>query len=168
MRLPYMMRQSEMEDIRTHKTQLHAEGMADMQDLDVLSTSPEPAGHSCCDGGLHTSASEQQPMLLGSQGAALTCLQDDVLEMGQGLQLNTRNNIGCSTGSLSSGCIRECSVRSACVRCEQCVNVVCAVRASSVLKPVWTPLAIFGSLGVCIYVPASRHWLISYSLIHLA
>ena len=35
------------------------------------------------------------------------------------------------------------------------------------LKPVRTPLAIFGSLGVCIYVPASRHWLISYSPIHL-
>ena len=35
------------------------------------------------------------------------------------------------------------------------------------MKPVWTPVAIFGSLGVCIYVPASRHWLISYSLIHL-
>ena len=29
------------------------------------------------------------------------------------------------------------------------------------------PVAIFGSLGVCIYVPASRHWLISYSPIHL-
>ena len=29
------------------------------------------------------------------------------------------------------------------------------------------PLAIFGSLGVCIYGPASRHWLISYSPIHL-
>ena len=36
-----------------------------------------------------------------------------------------------------------------------------------VLKPVRTPVAIFGSLGVCIYVPASRHWLISYSPIHL-
>ena len=36
------------------------------------------------------------------------------------------------------------------------------------VKPVWTPVAIFGSLGVCIYVPASRHWLISYSPIHLA
>ena len=35
------------------------------------------------------------------------------------------------------------------------------------LKPVRTPVAIFGSLGVCIYVPASCHWLISYSLIHL-
>ena len=35
------------------------------------------------------------------------------------------------------------------------------------LKPVWTPVAILGSLGVCIYVPASRHWLISYSPIHL-
>ena len=35
------------------------------------------------------------------------------------------------------------------------------------LKPVRTPVAIFWSLGVCIYVPASRHWLISYSLIHL-
>ena len=30
-----------------------------------------------------------------------------------------------------------------------------------------TPVAIFWSLGVCIYGPASRHWLISYSPIHL-
>ena len=37
----------------------------------------------------------------------------------------------------------------------------------ALLKPVRTPVAIFGSLGVCIYVPASRHWLISYSPIHL-
>ena len=29
------------------------------------------------------------------------------------------------------------------------------------------PVAIFGSLGVCIYGPASRHWLISYCPIHL-
>ena len=35
------------------------------------------------------------------------------------------------------------------------------------VKPVRTPVAIFGSLGVCIYVTASRHWLISYSPIHL-
>ena len=35
------------------------------------------------------------------------------------------------------------------------------------LKPVRTPVAIFGSLRVCIYGPASRHWLISYSPIHL-
>ena len=35
------------------------------------------------------------------------------------------------------------------------------------VKLVRTPVAIFGSLGVCIYVPASRHWLISYSPIHL-
>ena len=35
------------------------------------------------------------------------------------------------------------------------------------LKPVRTPVAILGSSGVCIYVPASRHWLISYSPIHL-
>ena len=35
------------------------------------------------------------------------------------------------------------------------------------VKPVRTPVAIFGSLGVCIYVPASRHWLISYSPILL-
>ena len=34
------------------------------------------------------------------------------------------------------------------------------------MKPVRTPVAIFGSLGVCIYVPASRHSLISYSPIH--
>ena len=33
--------------------------------------------------------------------------------------------------------------------------------------PCRTPVAILGSLGVCIYVPASRHWLISYSPIHL-
>ena len=37
----------------------------------------------------------------------------------------------------------------------------------SPLKPVQTPVAILGSLGVCLYVPASRHWLISYSPIHL-
>ena len=36
-----------------------------------------------------------------------------------------------------------------------------------IVKPVRTPVAILGSLGVCIYVPASRHWLISYSPIHL-
>ena len=42
-----------------------------------------------------------------------------------------------------------------CVLCAQLVN------------PVRTPVAILGSLGVCIYVPASRHWLISYSPIHL-
>ena len=35
------------------------------------------------------------------------------------------------------------------------------------LKPVRTPVAILGSLGVCIYVPASRHWLISNSPVHL-
>ena len=35
------------------------------------------------------------------------------------------------------------------------------------VKPVRTPVAILGSLGVCIYVPASRHSLISYSPIHL-
>ena len=40
-------------------------------------------------------------------------------------------------------------------------------RGSRGLKPVRTPVAMFGSLGVCIYVPASRHWLISYSPIHL-
>ena len=39
--------------------------------------------------------------------------------------------------------------------------------ARMVLKPVRTPVAILGSLGVCIYVLASRHWLISYSPIHL-
>ena len=35
------------------------------------------------------------------------------------------------------------------------------------VKPVRTPVAILGSVGVCIYVPASRHWLISYYPIHL-
>ena len=39
--------------------------------------------------------------------------------------------------------------------------------ARATLKPVRTPVAIFGSLGVCIYGPASRHWLISYSPINL-
>ena len=38
---------------------------------------------------------------------------------------------------------------------------------NNVMKPVRTPVAILGSVGVCIYVPASRHWLISYSPIHL-
>ena len=42
-----------------------------------------------------------------------------------------------------------------------------ALQHRAQLKPVWTPVAIFGSLGVCIPVPASRHWLISYSPIHL-
>ena len=40
-------------------------------------------------------------------------------------------------------------------------------RSEKGVKPVRTPVAIFGSLGVCIYVPASRHWLISYCSIHL-
>ena len=31
--------------------------------------------------------------------------------------------------------------------------------SSVTVKPVGTPVAIFGSLGVCIYVLASRHWL---------
>ena len=35
------------------------------------------------------------------------------------------------------------------------------------VKPVRTPVAILGSLGVCIYVPESRHWLMSYSPIYL-
>ena len=35
------------------------------------------------------------------------------------------------------------------------------------VKPVGTPVAIFGSLGVCIYGPASRHGLTSHSSIHL-
>ena len=35
------------------------------------------------------------------------------------------------------------------------------------VKPVRTPVAIFGSLGVCIYVSAGRHWLTSYSPMHL-
>ena len=38
---------------------------------------------------------------------------------------------------------------------------------STSLKPVRTPVAILGSLGVRIYVPANRHWLISYSPVHL-
>ena len=39
--------------------------------------------------------------------------------------------------------------------------------SGGIVKPVRTPSAILGSLGVCIYVPASRHWLISYSPVHL-
>ena len=35
------------------------------------------------------------------------------------------------------------------------------------VKPVRNPVVILGSLGMCIYVPASRHWLISYSPVHL-
>ena len=59
-----------------------------------------------------------------------------------------------------------------CARWCWCGGIVSAVRArglpgGSTLKPVRTPVAILGSPGVCIYVPASRHWLISYSLIHL-
>ena len=49
------------------------------------------------------------------------------------------------------------------MRCEWSAQRARRVR----MKPVRTPVAIFGSLGVCIYVPASRHWLISYSPIHL-
>ena len=41
------------------------------------------------------------------------------------------------------------------------------VRRLCLVKLVLTPVAILGSLGVCIYVPASRHRLISYSPIHL-
>ena len=37
----------------------------------------------------------------------------------------------------------------------------------TMVKPVRTPVAIFGSFGVCIYVPAGRHWLISYPPTHL-
>ena len=44
---------------------------------------------------------------------------------------------------------------------------VCFVCLWRLLKPVRTPVAIFGSLGVCIHGPARRHLLISYSRIHL-
>ena len=43
----------------------------------------------------------------------------------------------------------------------------CLHASLNAVKPVRTPVAIFGSLGVCIYGPASRHGLISYSPIHL-
>ena len=49
----------------------------------------------------------------------------------------------------------------------QCLLVLMDELPHEVVKPVRTPVAIFGSLGVCIYVPTSRHWLISYSPIHL-
>ena len=41
------------------------------------------------------------------------------------------------------------------------------MKIAEAMKPLQTPVGIFGSLGVCIYVPASCHWLISYSPIHL-
>ena len=44
---------------------------------------------------------------------------------------------------------------------------VCACVRVSAVKPVRTPVAILVSLGVCIYVQASRHWPISYCPIHL-
>ena len=50
---------------------------------------------------------------------------------------------------------------------EMVLAVLLATEISKTVKPVRTPVAIFGSLGVCIYVPASRHSLISYSPIHL-
>ena len=60
------------------------------------------------------------------------------------------------------GCWGVCVCLCACSACTQPLLVgVCGV------KPVRTPVAIFGSLGVCIYVPASRHWLISYAPIYL-
>ena len=54
-----------------------------------------------------------------------------------------------------------------CVRKVQVVLMTLLELDSPVLKPLRIPVAIFWSLGVCIYVPASRHWLISYSPIHL-
>ena len=51
--------------------------------------------------------------------------------------------------------------------CGLFVNAEQQTSKARLLKPVRTPVAILGSLGVCIYVPASRHWLISYSPIHL-
>ena len=47
------------------------------------------------------------------------------------------------------------------------VSLVYSLHYGQQLKLVRTPLAIIGSLGMCIYGPASRHWLISYSPIHL-
>ena len=47
------------------------------------------------------------------------------------------------------------------------VESLIEINVEAVVKPVQNPVAILGSLGVCIYVPASRHWLISYSPIHL-
>ena len=51
-----------------------------------------------------------------------------------------------------------CSVKAYCNASKQC---------GLDLKPVRIPVAILGSLGVCICVPASRHWLVSYCPIHL-
>ena len=48
------------------------------------------------------------------------------------------------------------------------LDPILVLLAVLLLKLVRTPVAILGSLGVCIYVPASRHVLISYSPIHLA
>ena len=57
----------------------------------------------------------------------------------------------------------ECLVAAQKYKCEW----LGVVSDGDVVKPVRTPVAILGSLGVCIYVPASRHWLISYSPVHL-
>ena len=65
-----------------------------------------------------------------------------------------------------SHCISSSGPRPAALRIGHTLGGLAPGRASAV-KPVRTPVAIFGSLGVCIYVLTSRHWLISYSPIHL-
>ena len=68
---------------------------------------------------------------------------------------------------IGSGSVSEWGPASSGVVRSAPVHTTAGVPALVILKPVRTPVAILGSLGVCIYVPASRHWLISYSPIHL-
>ena len=63
-------------------------------------------------------------------------------------------------------CCRECQAIPLWVGPLQLVDGPGFHQLALIVKPVRTPVAIFGSLGVCIYVPASRHWLISHSPIH--
>ena len=76
--------------------------------------------------------------------------------------LRTASSWRCAAASMGlSMCLVGCW-------CRACVTAPLMVASlTRGLKPVRTPVAILGSLGMCIYVPASRHWLISYSPIHL-
>ena len=86
------------------------------------------------------------PLQSSSSSQALTCSspqsssRTEVIKVGDGEDLHKDNSL--PTLESSSG-------------------------SQAILKPVRTPVAILGSLGVCIYVPASRHWPISYSPIRL-
>ena len=70
-----------------------------------------------------------------------------------------RSLLSCATARAPAGALLELQ--------RVCCDVWQDLWSQCCVKPVRTPVGIFGSLGVCIYVPASRHWLISYSPIHL-